>query len=74
MASFKKTKFLVATGIMICMLGLAFIAVSGSSALSSGYGTHLKQASLEAIGLQTSGRCEARKGSMSCLNQTSTMF
>ena len=74
MASLRKTKFMVATGIMICIVGLGFIAISGSSALSNGYGTHLTVTSLDAIGLQTAGRCEARKGAMSCLNDTSVTF
>ena len=50
MASLQKTKIVVATGIMICVMGLGFIAMSGGSAMSSGYGDSLDAPSLMANG------------------------
>ena len=50
MASLQKTKIVVATGIMICVMGLGFIAMSGGSAMSSGYGDSLDAPSLLANG------------------------
>ena len=67
MASMEKTKFFVATGIMICVLGLGFIAMSGTSAMSEGYGTRFDVSSLGLFN-DDSGACVARKGSRSCNN------
>ena len=66
MASMEKTKFFVATGIMMCVMGLGFIAMSGSSALSDGYGTPLDISSLNFFADPTSGACVAQKGTSSC--------
>ncbi|WP_316862381.1 hypothetical protein [uncultured Cohaesibacter sp.] len=67
MAYFRLTKIMVATGILVCVLGLAIIAMSGSSALSSGYGTDLAISSLN-FWDNDSGQCIAYKGSHSCVN------
>ncbi len=67
MASMEKTKFLVAIGVMICVLGLGFIAMSGTSAMSEGYGTRFDVSSLGLFD-GDSGACVAQKGSRSCNN------
>ncbi|TLP49100.1 MULTISPECIES: hypothetical protein [Cohaesibacter] len=69
MASMEKTKFFVATGIMICVMGLGFIALSGTSALSDGYGTPLDISSLGFFGESNSGACVAQKGTSSCSSE-----
>lgn len=69
MASMEKTKFFVATGIMICVMGLGFIALSGTSALSDGYGTPFDVSNLNFFGEPQSGACIAQKGTSSCTSE-----
>ena len=66
MASIEKTKIFVATGIMICVLGLGFIAMSGNAALSDGYGERLDISSLNAFSSGASDVCVAQKGTQTC--------
>lgn len=69
MAHFKKTKILVASGIAVCLLGLAFIAGSGNEARSSGYDSILKLGSL-IDGDANMGHCVALKGQANCVSSS----
>ncbi|WP_162916458.1 hypothetical protein [Cohaesibacter haloalkalitolerans] len=66
MISVRKTKFFVATGILVCLVGLTFIAMSGNSALSEGYGTGFEMPSLSLWHGDQSGQCIAVKGAQTC--------
>lgn len=65
MASLQKTKIMVATGITICVIGLGFIAMSGRSAMSSGYGNRVTLSNLGLLGAGN-GECVAVKGAQAC--------
>ena len=62
----KKTKIFVATGIMVCILGLAFIAMSGRAALSEGFGSDFELSHLSFWKNEETGQCIAVKGSQTC--------
>ncbi|WP_319531891.1 hypothetical protein [uncultured Cohaesibacter sp.] len=67
MATLTKTQLMVATGILICVLGLTFIAVSGTSALSDGYGTPLSLSNSSLTMSFDSNACIAVKGAQGCV-------
>ncbi|WP_320142273.1 hypothetical protein [uncultured Cohaesibacter sp.] len=66
MTTLKRTKLIVATGILVCLMGLSFIAVSGHPALSEGYGSEFNLSSLSPWYNVQSGQCIAQKGSQTC--------
>ncbi|SNY93309.1 hypothetical protein SAMN04515647_3601 [Cohaesibacter sp. ES.047] len=74
MATLTKTQLMVATGILICVLGLSFIAMSESSALSDGYGTPMTLSSVEFSLTASNDECVAIKGSQGCEVRNVSMF
>ncbi len=66
MTALKRTKLIVATGLLVCFMGLTFIAASGHAALSEGYGSDFELSSLSLWNDVPSGQCIARKGAHTC--------
>nr|WP_321464131.1 hypothetical protein [uncultured Cohaesibacter sp.] len=66
MTSLERTRLIVASAIMVCLLGLAFFAISGRVALSGGYGAEFELSSLPFWIGDQSGQCIAQKGAKSC--------